>query len=218
MAGRKWMDYLNLAVNILVVLLVAGFMLRPGGPVGDWIAERRQRAAVEQQIRAVWPELIKGARVDDGPPAAKLVVLFSDYQCPGCRQAHFRIAELARETGVGVILRHTPNTTSHPMAHDAARAAICADRQGRFRAMSDYLFTDTEWQRTPMWASIAAASAVPDTAAFLKCLVDPTVARQIAEDLMLAERIGYRGTPTFVGPRGMILGIPTPEALWQLVD
>src|SRR5690606_6725901 len=108
MAGRKWMDYLNLAVNILVVLLVAGFMLRPGGPVGDWIAERRQRAAVEQQIRAVWPELSKGARVDDGPPAAKLVVLFSDYQCPGCRQAHFRIAELARETGVGVILRHTP--------------------------------------------------------------------------------------------------------------
>ena len=218
MPDRKWSDRLTTAVNLLVVAIAAWFLLRADGPVGSRLAERRERAALARDIQANWADLARGARGDSGGAAKPVVVEFSDYQCPACQEAHFTLAGIARESGVEIVYRHTPNVTTHPMAEGAARAAICAGRQGRFPEMNDRLFSNPDWQSTPKWGELAREISLPDTAAFRQCFDSPDVRAEIARDIELARRLRYRGTPTFVGRRGMQLGIPDKEQLARLVQ
>jgi len=214
----SWGDRASIIANVVVVVVVVFLLARSDGPIARWWAEKQAREKTEQRLQAVWPELIQGARTDTGPPGARVIVEFSDYQCPGCQQAHFQFASVARDAGIGIVLRHVPNAQAHPMAHGAAMAAICARRQGKFIEMNRRLFTAPDWQTAPMWHRLAADVGIPDSAAFDKCLVDDTVADEIARDLALGGRIGLRGTPSFVGPSGVFLGIPTKADLLRLIE
>ena len=218
MTDRKWSDRLTTLVNLLVVAIAVWFLFRADGPVGSRLAERRERAALARDIQANWADLARGSRRDSGDAARPVVVEFSDYQCPACQEAHFTLAEIARESGVEIVYRHTPNVTKHPMAEGAARAAICAGRQGRFPEMNHRLFSNPDWQTAPRWNELAHEISLPDTAAFRQCFISASVSAEIARDIELARRLRYNGTPTFVGPRGMHLGIPGKEQLARLIQ
>lgn len=218
MAAPKWSDRLTTVVNLLVVAIVIGFLVRPEGAIGQRVVAYRQEAKVAAEITASWVELTKGARADTSAVTSRLLVLFSDYQCPACRDLHFQLAAMAREADASIVLRHMPLVGSHPMAFPAAKAAVCAHQQDRFVAMNDLLFRESEWQQRPMWQELALSAGVPDTVAFRECFESSSVRAEIERDLALAQRLGARGTPTFVGPRGMHLGTPSRDALLRLLE
>jgi protein-disulfide isomerase len=71
-------------------------------------------------------------------PAAPLVVLYADFECPHCAALHARLHALA----LRICFRHFPVRSSHPRAWAAAQAAEAAALQGRFWEMHDALFAD----------------------------------------------------------------------------
>jgi protein-disulfide isomerase len=73
-----------------------------------------------------------------GPEAARLVVVYADFECPYCAAFELRLRELP----LRVAFRHFPVRSSHPRAWPAARAAEAAALQGRFWEMHDSLFAD----------------------------------------------------------------------------
>jgi protein-disulfide isomerase len=75
--------------------------------------------------------------------APVLIVEWGDFQCPFCRLAFFAIDSIMKghPGEVALLYRHYPN---HAFAHAAARAGICADRQGAFSAMYEELFKSQE--------------------------------------------------------------------------
>lgn len=94
---------------------------------------------------------LSGAQLDEirqighGTPGAKAPVtlaVFSDFECPFCRQFHDTWKKTRATWGdsVALIFVHYP-LINHKYAEPAARASICADEQGSFWAYADEIFS-----------------------------------------------------------------------------
>ena len=77
-----------------------------------------------------------------GDPAAAVILMYGDYECPFSRQAFRAIERVERELSGGVrfAFRHFPLTEIHPHALAASSAAEAAAHQDRFWEMHDLLF------------------------------------------------------------------------------
>ena len=73
--------------------------------------------------------------------SATLLIEYSDFQCPACRQYYPVVKQLVEEKGDQFMFayRHFP-LTQHENADEAAQAAEAAGRQGKFWEMHDLLF------------------------------------------------------------------------------
>ena len=116
-----------------------------------------------------------------------------------------------------MIYRHLP-LPFHPAAEGAARASICAERQGRFREMYDRLFGTEAWLSDTNWNREAESAGVPDLGRFGNCLHDIDTDRRLAVDRNLAEALAVAGTPTFVHRKGIFVGILSREAHPRVLD
>lgn len=110
--------------------------------------------APEREVREAWEAKYKAAPTPartfalDGVPHAGPVdapvqmVEFFDYGCPACREAKPLLEEVvARNPGtVAVFYKQYPLTRIHPNSMNAAKAALAAHAQGRFKEMHDKLF------------------------------------------------------------------------------
>lgn len=140
------------------------------------------------------------------------IVEFADFQCPFCQANHSELlAFLTVHPGVGVVYRHLP-LPQHPAAEAAAKAAICAEHQGVFRAFHHYLFETANWQEDRNWSDVAQATNVGDLAEFERCLDTPATAARLEADKELAKALGITGTPAFVTERHVVQGLQTDLA------
>jgi protein-disulfide isomerase len=94
---------------------------------------------------------VSGAELE-GPESPRVVIVeFSDFQCPFCKQWVDQTLPSLRsewqQKGVALAFLHFPLTAIHPNAGNAAVAAVCAGQQGAFWGMHDMLFArQVEWQ------------------------------------------------------------------------
>lgn len=107
------------------------------------LARLREGAAVEILLEGPKAPAAAGREAPargDGRAAVEVAV-FSDFECPFCKQARVTLRRVAEEYGGAVRLahRHLPLDT-HRHAFAAARAAVCADEQGSFWQYHDALF------------------------------------------------------------------------------
>lgn len=153
------------------------------------------------------------ARAPGSPPPVKVTAAggvrvvqeFSDYDCPFCAQSFEKVrGQLAGRSDVKVVHRHFPLDSScnpavpraiHPQACELARAAVCADAQGRGGEMDALLF---ETQKSRLPPTELATRLGLDVAAFRACLASKAAAERVAADVAEGIRLGIRATPTFV--------------------
>ena len=92
---------------------------------------------------------ITGAAIEGKPDAKVVIVEFSDFQCPFCKQWNdTSLKQLRTKLGDDVALAylHFPIVSIHPNAGNASLVAICAQAQGKFWPMHDLLFArQAEW-------------------------------------------------------------------------
>jgi protein-disulfide isomerase len=139
-------------------------------------------------------------------PAGPLtVVVYSDYECPFCALQHEEVRSLlAGRRDVTLVHRQFPLDAScnpllkkqmHPAACALARAAICADEQGRLEEMDEALFRS---QRARVPVEALASRLGLDLARFRSCLSSAEADRRLAADVTAGIRDGVRATPTYV--------------------
>ncbi|MGC4063479.1 MAG: vitamin K epoxide reductase family protein [Polyangiaceae bacterium] len=122
-----------------VALLAAAFVMPPYFRVPTWRGElplpTGKTSTGQQWIGSATPKLI--------------VEEWVDYGCPHCRAASQRTLSLLakRRSHVRVIRRHDPRMAckvTSPTSCATLRAALCADRQGKFWQMDRWLFAHSE--------------------------------------------------------------------------
>jgi protein-disulfide isomerase len=126
------------------------------------------------------------------------VFVFSDFQCPVCRRAVEPLKKLVRAypKELQLIFKHHA-LSSHGRAEPAARAALAAQKQGRFWEFHDRTF-DAQ-QNLEDADLLAHATAVGcDPKAFELAFQDPALAAQVAYESAQAQALGMEGTPAFV--------------------
>lgn len=158
------------------------------------------------------------------------VVVFSDFQCPRCRDFAQRLDTQVHELfgiDLRVVFKHFPlcvdcNTqvsrTIHPSACRAARAAEAARRQGgsqAFWAMHDRLFADQKNLGFFNYRGVAVELGLsPDQ--LLADMKSDVVAERIEADNRLATQLNVRGTPAvFVMGRRVDSIARSSDAFWK---
>jgi uncharacterized membrane protein/predicted DsbA family dithiol-disulfide isomerase len=170
-------------------------------------------------------------RVDIPVPAdgAKVVVVaFSDFQCPHCRNAHetYR-GVLAKETAAGqvrFVAKHfplegecNPNALNggHVAACEAAAAVVMARATGKAARMEDWLY-DNQTTLTPSLVREAAKTVggIADfNAGYAHAL------EEVKADAALGGLLGVTSTPTFfVNGRKLPPGVIPPQYLDAVIE
>lgn len=164
------------------------------------LLERLRRTAVVRNYllegKATGIDLTEGDPPVLGPPSAPVtIVAFSDFQCPFSRDANLRLRKLVeKSTGaIRLVFRHFP-LPSHRWALDAARAGVCAHRQGKFWPFHDRLFESQRDLSPPGLTALVEASDI-DPDQFTACMKDATTADRVRRDIEIARAAGVDGTP-----------------------
>jgi protein-disulfide isomerase len=142
-----------------------------------------------------------GAPTLGSPNALVVLVEFSDFHCPFCRTyARTTFPEIRKafiDTGrVLYAFRHYP-LDIHPRAPDAAVAALCAARQGRFWELHERLFAAPRPVAPDALEDHARAVGV-NLQSWRTCVRAGVAREDVRQDLEEARRIGFAGTPGFV--------------------
>lgn len=137
------------------------------------------------------------------------VVAFLDYACGYCRASLPGIAELlAKDPKVRVVYREYP--VLGPESVTAARWALAAAEQGKFRAFHEALYAGGASEQG---IAEAVAKAGLDKAAAARAAGSKPVEDEILRNRQLGAKLAMTGTPSWVIGGKLIYGAQTYEAL-----
>lgn len=173
----------------VAMLVVSGVLV--------WGATHSRRAtSPPAPVVPAEPVSIEGVPILGQASAKVVLVEFSDFECPYCRQfASQVLPDLKRkyvDTGlVRLAFRQMPLVGIHPHAFRAAEAAECADIQGQFWPMHDPARLEDSDLRD------VARQAGLDVSRFDTCLRG-AAAERIRADIAIAQALKVTGTPTIL--------------------
>ncbi len=205
-------------LNSVLVVVLGVVLFRPQGPIGSQVAHWKHDRDVKHKVAESW-EAIAGPslRLNGAQTARPTVVVFSDYECPFCRQLEASLTELvATDTSVVVAFRQFP-LSIHEYAEVAARASLCAAAQGHFPEMHKLLFAEEQWRKDGEVLSLVHGAGVPDSIAFRVCLDSDSARNTVAADLALGKSLDINGTPVIITQHDLRQGALSTAELRELV-
>ena len=151
-----------------------------------------------------------------GSPMAPVTIYeFSDFQCPHCKMASPYLKKVVDQSNgkVKLVFKQYP-LKGHPKARDAARAAVAAQKQGKFWEMHDLLFEKQDELQRANFEAYAKTLGL-DLAKFKADMAAPATEKKVEADLAEGRAAGVDSTPSiFVNDRRYIF---PPEKLPEYV-
>jgi protein-disulfide isomerase len=144
--------------------------------------------------------------IERGNAASPIIIVdFSDYSCPACRQFASQAKPLLDASYVDTGLARFqyfdfPIVTNFPNSFLAARAARCAGDQNAYWPFHDQLFrTQESWSRqadaAPSFEDFAGQLGL-NRSDFRSCLRSDRHAATVTANLRLGQQLGVNATPT----------------------
>jgi len=180
-------------------------------------------------------EAINPVTEDDhirGNPNAQIVLVeYSDYDCPFCKNFHETMKRIMADYGtdgkIAWVYRQFPIAQLHPSAPHIAESAECVASLGgneAFWAFSDQIFEERETNEqtdiTRLSEFAVAAGVSKDE--FESCLDSGEQRSAVEEDYNNAQDIGARGTPHTVilvgDEQGLINGAQPYAVVKEIID
>jgi protein-disulfide isomerase len=153
-----------------------------------------------------------------GVDAPVVLVEYTDYQCPYCDRAQPTIDAIRERYGDNVlhVFKNLP-LPMHQQATLAAEAALCADDQGKFWELHDWLFANkNNISRDTLM--VQADSLGLDLESFGACVDQRTYQDEVEADTAEANSFGIRGTPGFTVNGRVLTGAQPLENFVTVID
>ncbi len=159
-----------------------------------------QEDALAGTVRPVdGTDYIKG-----NPNAPILMIEYSDYDCPFCKQYHDTLTQIMNEYGisgrVAWVYRQFPLEQLHPNSPKVSEAALCVGSLGgsaAFWKFTDAIFANRELEEptnTIALPDLATESGV-DRAAYQSCVSSGQMKEKVSTSVEEAFALGAKGTP-----------------------
>lgn len=180
--------------------------------VGDALRQRR----IQERERAWRDELLAAADVHvlldpvrypltalpgdaaSGPASVPVTIVeFSDFQCPYCASSQPLLDQVEKKYGeqVRIVFKQLP-LDIHPQARFGAEASLCAQDQGKFWEMHDWLFANPKSIRMETLKEVSPGLGI-DPAELEACLEASRHAAAVDQHIAQAQALGVNSTPTF---------------------
>lgn len=223
----------TLAIPIAIVIaaaLIAGAIYLSGSsqPVAN---TNTNTETAELPSGATVAPVTEDDHIRGNPNAPIVLIEYSDYDCPFCKNFHETMTRVMAEYGVdgkvAWVYRHFPLVQLHPNAPKIAEASECVAELGgneAFWTFSDLVFGErgtndpTDMSRLPEFAEGAGV----DRGQFELCFNSGKYTEAIEEDFNDALAVGGRGTPHTIalvgGQQGVISGAQPYENIKEAID
>ncbi len=178
-------------------------------------AEERKRAeaAIARNLEALRSHPM--SPVSGNAAGDVTVVEFFDYRCGFCKRALPAMEALLEEdANVRVVWKEFP--ILGPVSEFAARAAMAADRQGKYYPFHLALMKEPELTEGRVLEIAVKAGLDPER--LRQDMEDPAIAAYLDETRALAQEIGITGTPAFVVGGTLVPGVIDAAGMKALVD
>ena len=149
-----------------------------------------------------------GSPMRGSPMAPVTLYEFSDFQCPHCKIAAPILKKTVEESNgkVKLVFKQYP-LPMHPKAREAAKAAVAADKQGKFWEMHDLLFENQERLQTADFAAYAKKLGL-DVARFKADMKAKATETKIEADIAEGKKVGVDSTPSiYVNQRRFVFPV-----------
>ncbi len=154
-----------------------------------------------------------------GPADAPITIVeFSDFQCPYCSKASNVVNQVlsAYSGKIRLVFRDFP-LQFHSNAAKAAEAGLCAESQGKFWKMHDWMFAN-QGKLSVEELKKGASSLGIDSTKFNECLDSGENAKKVQESMQVATKAGVRGTPAFFVNGVQLSGNQPFEKFKEVID
>ena len=146
------------------------------------------------------------------------IVEFTDFQCPYCKATEATLKQLRDKYGDKIRLVHMDFPLPfHSHALDAAKAARCANDQGKFWQFHDSLFANQS-KLAPADLKATAKTLGMNSTQFDACFDKAKFDSQIKADQATGEKVGVDGTPAFFIDGRPLTGAQPPPKFEELID
>ncbi|MEE9383162.1 MAG: thioredoxin domain-containing protein [Nannocystaceae bacterium] len=146
------------------------------------------------------------------------IVECSDFDCPFCKRGSARMKDILKEYDGKVALywRHYP-LAMHKQAEPAHRAAVAAERQGKFWEMHELLFAHQQQRGDEVLVSFAKRLGL-HVDQFRRDFSDPLTAKRVAQDMGACRKLGVRGAPGFLINGRLMNGLHPMKRFREVLD
>ncbi len=228
----------NLGIPIAIVVaaaLIAGAIYLGGGnsskTAGVNIPNPDDLAAGAVTAEKVVAPVTKDDHIRGNPNAPIVIVEYSDYDCPFCKNFHETMNQIMAEYGAGGkvawVYRHFPLAQLHPNASKIAAASECVTElagNDAFWKFSDLVFSERGVNEPTNLARLTefAQSAGADKSKFELCYNSGKYNDKISADVTAAIAAGAQGTPYSImmvgNQQGPINGAQPFGTVKQMID
>lgn len=192
--NKRWLLWGGLAaVVVLTVLIVIQFTS------DEETRPAQQQASVSDEAQQIL-EIRSDDWVKGNPDADVVIVKYSDFQCPACRQAAQLDAQVEEELAddVAFVYRHFP-LQNFEHSRRAAQYAEAAGQQGEFWRMHNLIFINQQrWSRgdaEDIFRDLAESMEL-DLQQFEQDLQSDETEQRINEHYSSGQQLGVQSVPT----------------------
>ncbi|MGH7100215.1 MAG: DsbA family protein [Stellaceae bacterium] len=176
-------------------------------------AQEHAQQALADHRRQVFDD--PATPVGGNPEGDATIVEFFDYNCPYCKAIEPSLERLsAKDHNLRFVYKEFP--VLGPESVVAARAALAANRQGKYEAFHDAMmalkgpFDDDRIDQV-------ARSVGLDVARLRRDMASPQIAAALKANFVLADALDVHGTPTFIIGKEIVPGAVDTARLEHLI-
>lgn len=234
----------KLTLSILLVVIFFGIGLLALHNKGEEIREEIRKKAAKKIIKPPIQDIPKmveqhfaqkpapiaiGSRPFWGNVKAPITIVeFSDFQCPFCQMAAETLKPQLAEYGDDILfyfanypldMSCNPYVTHamHENACNAAKAVLCADKEGQFWPYHDILFQNQKALSSGELVSYGEQLKL-DKENFMKCLFSEESTNLVKQDIELGKSLGITGTPSLFLNGRPLKGWNNPDFLKAVIE
>lgn len=198
------------AITIFILLIIIGIGIFTKG---FGLFEKND----EDIVRVIVP--LGNDPYTGNPNASVLIIAFSDYECPFCKEAEQTINKILKEykDDAVYVFKDYPLTRIHPNAYNASLAAECAKEQDKFWEYHEYLYENNDKLGVQYLKEYARLLGL-DTEQFNECFETQKYKNEVEKDIQTAKFVGVTGTPTFFINGIKIIGAQPEETFTKIIN
>jgi len=203
----RWKSFASLVAGCIFVTIV---VLKPVDQKTEALSKEETNSIASSMLSGTVTELKNSdlSPVIGNPNAPVTIVEFSDFQCPYCKQGASILHAVQSRFGpdqVKIVFRPFPLDNScnrmvkqsmHPFACELARAAFCANKQGKFKEVYEEIFENQDILQASSGLGIPLSKGVEE-ASFKTCMNSEEAKKFVADEIEEGVRINVQSTPTF---------------------
>ena len=199
---------LFIGIGIATVALIVGAIV---------IFSKQEQAAQNPTIYTKEELIAEHTPTKGNASASAYLVEFSDFQCPACAMYAPFIKQIEQKFGDKLLIgyRFYP-LPQHTFAESAAKAAIAAQKQGKFWDMHDELFTNQN-SLSDEFVQTAIQKLNLNKEEFMSVYTDPNTLGTVKLDQLAGNKFTVNATPTFF-LNGKKLMVRSPQELIQTIE